>query len=151
MEVHQAAEILLKAVHDDINGRIYFSDFLTHQTEGYNARASAEIQGVYNKALLILIDAGLCHRGESPDTVELGQKGMETKGNYRKYLKKKNTASFLEKARRIAPILSFIFVLAGFYLTYLKKQSNERKAKAKVVQSKKDSLQHVKPSKTIKH
>ena len=147
MDVHQAAEILLKSVYEDMNGRISFSDFLAHQTQGYNQATSLEIQGIYNKALFVLIDAGLCHRGTNPDMIELGQKGLEHKGNYKKYLSKKNTAGFLDKARRIAPILSFVFVALGFYFTYLKKQSNERKAKAKITQSRKDSILHSKANK----
>lgn len=143
MEVYQAAEILLKAVHDDMNGSILFSDFLAHQTKGYDDRTSVELQGIYNKALLVLIDEGLCHRGSPADVIELGQKGIACKGNYKKYLKKKNTATFLEKARRIAPILSFVFVVIGFYITYIKKKHiNERNMRAKVEQHKKDSILH---------
>lgn len=140
MEVHQAAEILLKAVHDDINGRIFFSDFLNNQTEGYDSHTTVEIQGIYHKALLVLIDEGLCHRGRGNDIIELGQKGVDCRGDYKKYLKKKNTRNFLEKTRRILPIFSFVFVVLGFYLTYLKKTSNDKKAKAKTAQSIKDSI-----------
>jgi hypothetical protein len=144
MEVHEAADILLKAVHDDLNGRIVFSHFLAHQTQGYDDRTSAEIMGIYNKALLVLIDEGLCHRGADGDIIELGQKGVDSRGNYRKYLKKKHTRNFLEKTRRILPIFSFVFVVLGFYITYMKKTSNERKAKAKIAQSRKDSILHSK-------
>ncbi|HTB33018.1 MAG TPA: hypothetical protein VK808_13395 [Bacteroidia bacterium] len=145
MEVHEAAEILLKAVHDDINGRIVFSDFLDHQTQGYDERTSAEIIGIYNKALLVLNDEGLSHRGPGADIIELGQKGVDCRGDYKKYLKKKHTRNFLEKTRRILPIFTFVIAATGFYLTYLKKTSNERKLKAATIaQHKKDSIAHSK-------
>jgi len=140
MQVNEAAEILLKAVHDDINGRIVFSDFLAHQIQGYDDRTSVEIIGLYNKALLVLIDEGLSHRGPGADIIELGQKGIEYKGDYKKYIKKKYTRNFLEKTRRILPIFSFFFVVLGFYFTYMKKTSNERKAKANIAQHRKDSI-----------
>lgn len=140
MEVHEAAEILLKAVHDDINGRIVFSDFLANQTEGYDAHTTVEIQGIYNKALLVLMDEGLCHRGFSADIIELGQKGVDYKGDYKKYLKKKKTTLGLEKTRRILPIFTFLLAAIGFYITYIK-TTNNRREKAKVIQARKDSLQ----------
>jgi len=144
MEVYQAAEIILRAVHDDMNGSIVFSDFLAHQVKGYDERTSVELQGIYNKALLILIDEGLCHRGTSPDIIELGQKGMDSKGNFRKYVKKRDTRNFLEKTRRILPIFSFFFVVLGFYFTYIKKKdNNERRIKA-TEQHRKDSVLHSK-------
>lgn len=142
MEVYEAAEILLKAVHDDINGRIVFSEFLAHQTKGYDARTTVELMGIYNKALLVLIDEGLCHRGMSPDIIELGQKGVDSRGNYKKHVRKRNTRNFLEKTRRILPIFSFVFVVLGFYITYIKKTSNARKAKARTSQIRKDSIMH---------
>ncbi len=142
MEVHHAAEIILKAVHDDINGRIVFSDFLANQTDGYDTKTSVEIQGIYNKALLVLMDEGLCHRGTNPDIIELGQKGVDYKGDYRKYLKKKKTTLGLEKTRRILPIFTFLLAAIGFYITYIK-TSNNRKEKAKVIQARKDSVQRV--------
>lgn len=143
MKVYDAAEILLKAIHDDINGRIIFSDFLDHQTEGYDDRTAAEIMGIYNKALLVLIDEGLCHRGTGADIIELGEKGVECKGDYKKHLKRKNTRNFLEKTRRILPIFSFVFVLIGFYITYIKKKKiNARKVEARVIQHKRDSIMH---------
>ena len=147
MEVHEAAEILLKAVHDDINGRINFSDFLAHQTQGYDDRTTVELMGIYNKALLVLMDEGLCHRGVAADIIELGQKGVDSRGNYRKFLKKKHTRNFLERTRRILPIFSFFFVVMGFYFTYMKKTSNERKAKANIAQHRKDSIAHSKARK----
>lgn len=142
MEVYQAAEILLRAIHDDLNGSIVFSDFVAHQVKGYDTRTSVEIQGIYNKALLILIDEGLCHRsGISADIIELGQKGIDCKGNYKRHVKKRDTRNFLEKTRRILPIFSFVFVVIGFYITYIKKKHNtERKLKATVEQHKKDSI-----------
>ncbi len=144
MQVDEAAEILLKAVHDDMNGRIVFSDFLAHQTQGYSERTAVELIGIYNKALLVLIDEGLSHRGPGADIIELGQKGVEFKGDYKKYIKKKYTRNFLEKTRRILPIGTFLLAAIGFYLTYLKKASNERKAKANVAQHRKDSIAHSK-------
>jgi len=141
MEVYQAAEIILRAVHDDMNGSIVFSDFLAHQTKGYDARTAVEIQGIYNKALLVLIDEGLCHRGVSGDIIELGQKGIDCRGNYRKHVKKRDTRNLLEKIRRILPIFSFVFVVAGFYISYIKKKDiNERRIKATVEQHRKDSI-----------
>ena len=151
MEVYQAAEIILKAVHDDMNGSIVFSDFLAHQTQGYTPHTTVELQGIYNKALLVLIDEGLCHRGVSPDIIELGQKGIDSKGNFRKYVKKRDTRNFLEKTRRILPIFSFVFVVAGFYITYIKKKDiNERRMKATIEQHKKDSILHSKENRNKK-
>jgi hypothetical protein len=98
--------------------------------------------GIYNKALLVLIDEGLCHRGVGADIVELGQKGIDCKGDFKKYMKGRNIKNFLEKTRRILPIFSFVFVVLGFYITYIKKTSNERKVKAKVAQTKRDSIIH---------
>lgn len=143
MDVHQAAEILLKAVHDDINGRIVFSDFLANQTEGYDHHTAVELQGIYNKALLVLIDEGLSHRSTDPNIIELGQKGVDCRGDYKRYLKKKKTTLGLEKIRRILPIFTFLIAVVGFYITYMKTTSNSRKAKAKVIQARKDSLQRV--------
>jgi len=143
MEVNQAADILLKAVHDDINGSIVFSDFVAHQTQGYNDRTAVELQGIYNKALLVLIDEGLCHRGVNPDVIELGQKGIDCKGDYKRHVKKRDTRNLLEKIRRILPIFSFVFVVVGFYITYIKKKTNdERKIKATMAQHRKDSILH---------
>lgn len=141
MEVTQAAEIILRAVHDDINGSIIFSDFLAHQTKGYDARTSVEIQGIYNKALLVLLDEGLCHRGVSADIIELGQKGIDCNGNYRRHIKKRDTRNFLERTRRILPIFSFVFVVLGFYITYIKKKNNTERRKATVELHKRDSIQ----------
>jgi hypothetical protein len=141
MEVNQAAEIILRAVHDDMNGSIVFSQFLAHQTKGYDARTSVEIQGIYNKALLVLLDEGLCHRGISADIIELGQKGIDCKGNYRRHIKKRDTRNFLEKTRRILPIFSFVFVVLGFYITYIKKKSNNERKKATIEQHRRDSVQ----------
>lgn len=144
MEVHQAAEIILKAVHDDINGRIDFSGFLANQTQGYSEHTTIEIKGIYNKALLVLIDEGLCHRGPGADIIELGQKGLDFKGNYKRYLKKKKTTLGLEKTRRILPIFTFLLAAIGFYITYVKTTSNSRKEKAKMAQMRKDSIAHSK-------
>lgn len=141
MEVTQAAEIILRAVHDDMNGSIVFSDFLAHQTQGYDARTSVEIQGIYHKALLILLDEGLCHRGVLADIIELGQKGIDCKGNYRKHIKKRDTRNFLEKTRRILPIFSFVFVAIGFYITYIKKKNIIERRRATVEKHRRDSAQ----------
>jgi|GEM_PF-1537321 hypothetical protein len=143
MEVNQAADILLQAVHDDINGSIVFSDFVAHQIKGYDDHTKVDLQGIYKKALLVLIDEGLCHRGMTADVIELGQKGIDCKGDYKRYVKKRNTRNLLEKIRRILPIFSFIFVVLGFYITYIKKKTNdERKIKANMAQHKKDSILH---------
>lgn len=145
MEVNQAAEIILRAVHDDINGSIIFSDFLAHQIKGYDDHTAVEIQGIYNKALLVLIDEGLCHRGVQGDIIELGQKGIDCKGNYKKHAKKRDTRNFLEKTRRILPIFTFVIAVLGFYITYIKKKTNEeRKVKATLAEHRKDSILHSK-------
>jgi hypothetical protein len=144
MEVNDAAEILLKACHDDMNGRIIFSDFLENQTEGMDSYTSARVRGIYNKALLVLTDEGLCHRISGSDVVEIGQKGIAHKGDYRKHLKKRKTVQILDRARRIAPILSFVIVLVSFIITIMKKNSNTQKARAKAEMVKKDSLKHSK-------
>jgi hypothetical protein len=140
MEVNTAAEIVLRAVHDDINGSIVFSEFVAHQIQGYDSRTTVDLQGIYKKALLVLIDEGLCHRGMTADIIELGQKGIDCDGNYRKYVKKRDARNLLERIRRILPIFTFALAAIGFYITYMKKTSNERQKKAKVEQHKKDSI-----------
>jgi preprotein translocase subunit SecG len=120
-----------------------FSDFVAHQIKGYDDHTKVDLQGIYKKALLVLIDEGLCHRGMTADVIELGQKGIDCKGDYKRYVKKRNTRNLLEKIRRILPIFSFIFVVLGFYITYIKKKTNdERKIKANMAQHKKDSILH---------
>jgi len=140
MEVNQAAEIILRAVHDDINGSIIFSDFVAHQIQGYDSRTVVDLQGIYKKALLVLIDEGLCHRGMTADIIELGQKGIDCDGNYLKYVKKRDARNLLEKIRRILPIFTFALAAVGFYITYMKKTSNDRKQKANIAQHRKDSI-----------
>ena len=136
MDVHDAAEKILKAVHDDLNGRVYWAEFMENQTHGLTDNAVAEIRGIYNKALIILIDENLC-RKVANNIIELAQKGIDANGDYRKFLKKKNTTTILEKLRRIAPIASFIIVLISFIIGLLKKNADKHAAqKAKTVQTK---------------
>lgn len=123
MEVHDAAEIVLNEVHKDLHGRLVWSKFVGERSHGLNDTAVAEIHGVYSRALIILIDEGLCHKLPDTDIIELAQKGIAVKGDYKKYLKKKNTTVLLEKLRRIAPILSFIVVLISFIVTMLRKHN----------------------------
>jgi hypothetical protein len=149
MKVYQAAEILLKAVHDDVNASISFSDFVSHQTKGYDDRTMLELQTIYKKALLVLIDEGVCHRGFNADTIELGQKGMDTQGDFKKYLRKRNIRNLLEKIRRILPIPSFIFVVLGFYFTYIKTKKTSDERKARVEQHRKDSILHSRSRKKL--
>ncbi|HXP48534.1 MAG TPA: hypothetical protein VN922_01205 [Bacteroidia bacterium] len=136
MDVHDAAENILKAVHDDLNGRVYWAEFMENQTHGLTDSAVAEVRGIYNKALIILIDENLC-RKVGNNIIELAQKGIDANGDYKKYLKKKNTTTILEKLRRIAPIASFIIVLISFIIGLLKKNADKHAAqKAKTVQTK---------------
>lgn len=128
MEVHDAAEILLKAVHNDLHGRLEWSKFIEERTLGLNDSAAAELRGTYSRALIVLIDEGLCHKIADTDIIELAQKGIAAKGDYKKFLRKKNTTVLLEKLRRIAPILSFIVVLISFIITMLKKHNAKQAA-----------------------
>jgi hypothetical protein len=137
MEIHDAAEAILKSVHDDINGRLAWSKFLDEKSIGYNDDAAAEIRGVYSKALIVLIDEGLCHKVPDTDIVELATKGIEMHGDYKKFHKKKKTTQVLERLRRIAPIASFIIVLIGFIIGIFKKNSaNHAAQKVKAAQMK---------------
>lgn len=137
MEVYEAAQKVLTAVHYDINGRLTWSKFLEQQTIGYNENAAWEIKGTFNKALIVLIDEDLCRRTADNDVIELTQKGIDAEGDFMRHYKKKNTRVFLEKLRRIAPILSFIIVLISFIIGLLKKNANEKAAlKAKTQQVK---------------
>jgi len=131
MDIHTASEIVLRMVHEDVEGKLVWSEFLKHQTEGYNDRTANEIRGAYAKALIILIDEGLCRKDYNSDIVQLAQKGIEADGNFRKYIKKKKTRNTLEKLRRIAPIVSAIIVIISFIITIMKKNSDNKKAAAK--------------------
>jgi len=136
MDVHDAAERILRAVHDDVNGRIYWSAFMEGQTSGLTDSAAAEIRGIYNKALIILIDEQLC-RKVANNIIELAQKGIDANGDYRKFVKKKKTTHTLERLRRIAPIASFIIVLISFIINMIIKKTAEKHAaqKAKMIQT----------------
>ena len=136
MDVHDAAERILRAVHDDVNGRIYWSAFMESQTSGLTDSAAAEIRGMYNKALIVLIDEQLC-RKVANNIIELAQKGIDANGDYRRFVKKKKTAHTLERLRRIAPIASFIIVLISFVINFIIKKNKEKRdaPKAKTVQT----------------
>ncbi|HTB06775.1 MAG TPA: hypothetical protein VK806_07460 [Bacteroidia bacterium] len=123
MDVQDAVEILLKTIHDDLHGRIVWSKFLDEKSDGYGERGASEIRGSYSRALIILIDEKLCNKVPNSDIIEIAQKGIDAKGDYIRYLKKKKTTLTLEKLRRIAPIASFIIVLISFIITMLKKNS----------------------------
>lgn len=132
MEIHQASEQILKRVHQDLEGKLVWSVFIEEQTTGYNEAMVTELKGIYAKALIILTDEGLCHKVPNTDIVELGQKGIEYKGDYNKFIKKKKTVTTLEKLRRVAPIVSAIIVIISFIITMItrnaKKASETRKA-----------------------
>lgn len=136
MDVHDAAEKILRTVHDDVNGRLYWSSFVEQQTSGLTDSAAAEIRGIYNKALIILTDEQMC-RKVTNNIVELAQKGIDANGDYRRYLKKKKTTNTLERLRRIAPIASFIIVLITFIINFIIKKNNEKHAaqRAKAAQT----------------
>jgi hypothetical protein len=136
MDVHEAAQKVLTAIHYDINGRLVWSKYLAQQTVGFNDDAAYEIKGLFNRALIILIDEDLCRRTADNDIIELTQKGIDANGDYNKHYKKKSTRVFLEKARRVAPILSFIIVLISFIIGLLKKNHDDHVAqKAKTAQT----------------
>jgi hypothetical protein len=139
MEIHDAAEILLKTIHDDLNGRIVWAKFLDEKSAGYGERGASEIRGSYSRALIVLIDEELCHKVPNSDIIEIAQKGIGIKGDYLKYVKKKKTTVVLEKLRRIAPIASFIIVLVSFIITMMKKNAANKAAKAPTTIKAKDS------------
>jgi hypothetical protein len=141
MEVREAAQKVLTALHYDINGRLTWSRYLEQQTVGYNDSAAFEIKGTFNKALIVLIDEDLARRtAENNDIIEITQKGIDAEGDFMRHHKKKSTRVFLEKARRIAPILSFIIVLISFIIGLLKKNASDKaKLKAKTTQTTKDA------------
>ena len=125
MDIHEASGIILRTVHEDLEGKILWSDFISKKTVGYNEQAAAELKGVYSRALFILIDEGLCHKEESTGIVRLGHKGIEANGDFRKYFKKKKTTVTLEKLRRILPIVSAIIVILTTIITFLTKNSKK--------------------------
>lgn len=136
MDVHDAAEKILQTVHDDINGRLYWSSFVEQQISGLTDAAAAEIRGIYNKALIILTEEQLC-RKVTNNVIELAQKGIDANGDYRRYIKKKKTTHTLERLRRIAPIASFIIVLLTFIINFIIKKTAEKHAaqRARTTQS----------------
>jgi hypothetical protein len=131
MEILTASEIILRMVHDDLEGKLVWSAFLKQQTQGYNDRAAIELKGVYSKALIILIDEDLVHKDLNSDIVQLSKKGIEASGDFRRYIKKKKTTNTLEKLRRIAPIVSAIIVIISFIITIMKKNADNKKAAGK--------------------
>jgi len=137
MEIHDAADIILRTVHADVNGRLVWSKFIDEKSTGFNDDAAAEMRGKYTKALIILIDEGLCHKVADTDTIELATKGIEVKGDYKKFSKKKKTTQVLDRLRRIAPIASFIIVLVTFIIGMMKKNAaNHAAQKVKAAQVK---------------
>lgn len=132
MDIKEASGIILKTVHESIEGSIVWSEFLQSRTSGYNEQAATQLKATYSRALIILMDEGLCHKVPNTDIIELGQKGIEYKGDYNKFIKKKKTVTTLEKLRRIAPIVSAIIVIISFIITIItrnaKKASEARKA-----------------------
>jgi hypothetical protein len=139
MDVHDAAEILLKTIHDDVNGRITWSKLLDEKSDGYEERGASEIRGSYSRALIILTDMELCRKVPNSDIIEIAQKGIDANGDYQKFLKKKKTTVVLEKLRRIAPIASFIIVLISFLITMMKKSAANKAAKAPTTVKAKDT------------
>jgi len=125
MDIHEASGIILKAVHEDLEGKIVWSDFLAQRTLGYNERAANELKGTYSRALIILSDEGLCRKLPNSDIVQLGQKGIEANGDFRKYFKKKKTVVTLEKIRRIAPIVSAVIVIISFIITMITRNAKK--------------------------
>jgi hypothetical protein len=131
MDIHEASGIILRTVHEDLEGKLYWSAFLQKKTMGYGDQAANEIRGTYSKALIILIDEGLCKKLPGTDIVELGQKGIEANGDFRKYLKKKKTIVTLEKIRRVAPIVSMVIVIISFIITMITRNAKKNAAPQK--------------------
>ncbi|NNM93842.1 MAG: hypothetical protein HKL88_00075 [Bacteroidia bacterium] len=127
MNVYDASGIILRKVHSDLEGKLLWNNFVQEQTRGYNEAAANEIRGVYARALIILIDEGLCRKAPGSDVVELAHKGIEYNGDFKKYLKKKKITVLLEKLRRIAPIVSAIIVIITFIITMIKRNADKQK------------------------
>ena len=125
MDIYEACDKILRRVHYDLEGKLVWSEFIKEQITGYNIDTANEIKGTYTRALIILTDEGMCRRLPNTDIVELAQKGIEVKGDFKKYLKKKKTTHTLEKLRRIAPIVSAIIVIISFIITMMKKNANK--------------------------
>jgi hypothetical protein len=134
MDIHDASGIILRMVHEDLEGKLVWSAFIQKQTTGYNDQTANELKGTYYKALIILIDEGLCHKIPNSDIVELAQKGIEAKGDFHKYFKKKKTRNTLEKLRRIAPIVSAIIVIISFIITIVTKNAKKSAAQKAATQ-----------------
>jgi len=135
MDIYAASDKILRRVHYDLEGKLVWSSFIAEQTTGYNDDKANELKGIYARALIILIDEGLCRRAPGSDIVELAHKGIEFKGDFKKYLRKKKTTNMLERLRRIAPIISAIIVIITFVITMMKKNANKEKAASQKVQT----------------
>ncbi len=135
MDIYDASDKILRRVHYDNEGKLVWSDFITEQTTGYNEDKANELKGIYAKALLILTDEGLCRKSPGSDVVELAHKGIECKGDFKKYLRKKKTTVILDRMRRIAPIISAIIVIITFIITMMKKNASKERAAAQKTQS----------------
>lgn len=135
MDIYDASDKILRTVHCDLEGKLVWSNFIKAQTTGYNEDTASELKGIYARALIILIDEGLCRKAQGSDFVELAHKGIEYKGDFKKYLRKRKTTAILDRLRRIAPIVSAIIVIITFVITMIKKNANKEKAAAKKVQA----------------
>ena len=135
MDIYEASDKILRRVHYDLEGKLAWSSFVTEQTTGYNEDKANELKGTYARALIILIDEGLCRKAPGSDIVELAHKGIEFKGDFKKYLRKKKTTNTLDKLRRIAPIVSAIIVIITFIITMMKKNANKEKAAVQKTQT----------------
>lgn len=135
MDIYDASDKILRRVHYDLEGKLLWSNFIKEETTGYNDEKAYELKGIYARALIILIDEGLCRKTQNGEIVELAHKGIEYKGDFKRYLRKKKTTVLLEKLRRIAPIVSAIIVIITFIITMIKKNATKQKATAAKAQS----------------
>lgn len=128
MTIHEASALILKTVHQSVEGSISWSDFLMSRTMGYNEQSAGEVRGTFTRALFILIDEGLCQKAQNSDMVRLTNKGIEYQGDFESYFKKKKTTNTLEKLRRIAPIVSAIIVIISFIITIITRNAKKEAA-----------------------
>jgi hypothetical protein len=131
MTIHEASALILKTVHDSVEGSISWADFLRSRTMGYNEQAANEVRGTFTRALFILIDEGLCQKPQNSDSVRLTNKAIEYSGDFETYFKKKKTRVTLEKLRRIAPIISAIIVIISFIITMVTRNAKKNAAQQK--------------------
>lgn len=140
MTIHEASGLILKTVHESVEGDISWSQFLQSRTMGYNEQSSNELRGTFSRALIILMDEGLCQKLHNSDRVRLTNKGIEFGGDFESYFKKKKTVTTLEKLRRIAPIISAIIVIISFIITIItrnaKKNATTTQQKTQTTKSK---------------